>query len=220
MSGGSVGSPDANWIYRCILHYNGDEPADTLHKLLSATLHESGGFKRTLLLELDNVRAEVQSNSASVHIEESDDRLQIYIPRTPEERRRCYSLHLPRALQHHFWVRAAEAQLTIPLVFLSSVSLIDQVLDNCGIVGIPEDIPQLPYQRPEEEDDSHSDSDDESSIGESSTETRVYTPSSSSAHSRSPETTPTVPHYSAASPRARSFSKLRRLQGSTTRRFL
>ena len=203
--GGNDGSSDVDWIYRCILHYNDDEPVDTLHRLLGATLYESDGFKRTLLLQLNDVRAEVQSDSGSVHIEKVVDRLQIYIPRTPEERQRCYSLHLPKALQHHFRVRAAEAQFTFPLVFLSSEVLIDQVLDSCGIVGIPEDIPQQPYQRPGEEGDS----DEESSIGESDTDTRVYTPASSPVHGRSPEETPTIPHYSGASPRARPFSSIR-----------
>ncbi|KAL4806048.1 hypothetical protein BDV18DRAFT_160118 [Aspergillus unguis] len=133
----------AGAIYRCILHYNGDEPMDSLSKLQSAIVHESEGFRKSLLLQLNDVRAEVQSDRGLTHIEVIDDILRVYIPRTPEERQRCYSLDLPRALQRHFGVQSPEAELKLQLVFLSPEALVDQLLDGCGVVGIPRDILQL-----------------------------------------------------------------------------
>ncbi|KAL4935035.1 hypothetical protein BDV06DRAFT_229203 [Aspergillus oleicola] len=139
----------ASAIYRCILHYKGDEPLDSLRSLQNAEVLESDGFRKTLVLDYGEVREEVQSDSGLVHIETVDERMRIYIPRTAEERQRCYSLHLPKALQTYFKVRAAEAHLTLQLVFLSPEVVLDQLLDGNGIVAIPNGISMGPYSEPD-----------------------------------------------------------------------
>ncbi|KAL2862596.1 uncharacterized protein BJX67DRAFT_391165 [Aspergillus lucknowensis] len=136
----------ADPIYRCILHYHvhGQEPdGQTLQRLQRSLVYESSGFKRNLILQLNNVTAKVQSDTGLVHIEEVRDVLQIYIPRAPVDRQRCYSLDLPRSLRRHFRLLTSEAQLSLQLVFLARGELVDQLLDEHGIVRIPPDIAQL-----------------------------------------------------------------------------
>ncbi|KAL4757107.1 uncharacterized protein BDW70DRAFT_153630 [Aspergillus foveolatus] len=98
-----------------------------------AAIYLSGGFKTILELQLNEVAATVQSDSGLVHICGSN-RLCIYIPRDTDDRKRCYSLHLPQALVRYFALRDREAPLTFQLVFLTPGDFIDDLLDAHAII--------------------------------------------------------------------------------------
>ncbi|KAL3478807.1 hypothetical protein BJX99DRAFT_256215 [Aspergillus californicus] len=132
-------------IHRCVLHYSatnpGSSPADDLERLKRAVVYLSGGFNKTLELQLNEVAATVQNDTGLVHISDSDG-LRIYIPREPRDRQRCYSLHLPQALVRYFGVRDAEASLMLQLVFLTSEGFIDDLLDGNGIIRSSPEVPE------------------------------------------------------------------------------
>ncbi|KAL4881114.1 hypothetical protein BJY04DRAFT_218629 [Aspergillus karnatakaensis] len=200
----------ARAIYRCIRHYGGSEPTNALRKLQTAKVYESDGFRKTLLLQLDHVRAEVDSDSGLVHIETINDDLQVYIPRAPEEQERCYTLHLPKALRHHFQVQTPEAQLTLQLVFLSPNLLVDQLLDGHGIVEIS-DVLELP-DHDSESVGSQSDEENGFDAGGSNTEssdetaTQIFTPvSSPPRYDTEPRERPIFAHHRARTPASRPF---------------
>ncbi|KAL3432645.1 hypothetical protein BDV09DRAFT_197516 [Aspergillus tetrazonus] len=137
-------------IHRCVLHYNTtnleSRPVSDLERLKRAAVYLSGGFKTILELQLNEVAATVQSDSGLVHISGSND-LRIYIPRDPNDRKRCYSLHLPQALVRYFELRDREAPLMFQLVFLTPEGFIDDLLDAHGIIRSSPDVPE-----PQDED--------------------------------------------------------------------
>lgn len=133
--------------YSCILHYSeeGREPVgQTLRQLQSVLVYESVGFKKSLVLQLNEVTASVQSDSGSVHIEEVSNVLRIYVPRDDSDRQRCYSLDLPQALARYFGLRDSTAPFAFSSVFLTPENLIDGFLDRHEIVRISPDISQHP----------------------------------------------------------------------------
>ncbi|KAL4811957.1 hypothetical protein BDW67DRAFT_179145 [Aspergillus spinulosporus] len=78
---------------------------------------------------------------STVHMSGSNG-LRIYIPRDPNDRKRCYSLHLPQALVRYFELRDREAPLIFQLVFLTSRDFIDDMLDAHGIIRSSPDVPE------------------------------------------------------------------------------
>lgn len=134
-------------ICRCALHYNAtrltDDTRKELENLQKAVVSLSGGFQRTLELRLNEVSATVQSDTGLVHIKSGQDELQIYVPRDSKDRQRCYILHLPHALVRHFVLRDAAASMMLQLIFTTGEDIIDALLDNHGIIGLPSDIREL-----------------------------------------------------------------------------
>lgn len=107
-------------------------------------VYESVGFKKSLVLQLNEVTASVQSDSGSVHIEEINDVLRIYVPRDDSDRQRCYNIDLPQALGHYFGLRDSTASAILSLVFVIPENLIDESLDRHGVVRVSPDISQRP----------------------------------------------------------------------------
>ncbi|KAG2027473.1 hypothetical protein GB937_001217 [Aspergillus fischeri] len=116
-----------------------------LRQLQNILVYESAGFNKTLVLQLNEVTARVQSDTGSVHIADVNDVLHIYIPRDQNDRRRCYSHDLPQALGRYFGLqRDSAVPLIFTVVFLTPEDFIDECLDGHGIVRIPPDIALLP----------------------------------------------------------------------------
>ncbi|GIC90505.1 uncharacterized protein Aud_006939 [Aspergillus udagawae] len=142
----------ATHFYRCILHYS-EEGQETvgqrLRQLQNALVYESAGFKKTLVLQLNEVTARVQSDTGLVHIEEINDVLHIYIPRDHSDRRRCYNKELPQSLGRYFGLKMdSTVSLTFASVFFTPGDLIDECLDSHGIVRISPDIALQPESEP------------------------------------------------------------------------
>ncbi|RHZ43626.1 uncharacterized protein CDV56_101060 [Aspergillus thermomutatus] len=202
----------ATHIYRCILHYS-EEGRETvgqrLRQLQNVLVYESAGFKKSLVLQLNEVTARVQSDTGLVHIEDVSDVLRIYIPRDDSDRQRCYHLDLPQALRRHFGLRDSAASFSFALIFLTPENLIDESLDRHGIVRISPDISQ--QLESESTDTTISEAHvEEGNVFSGSEESResgegIDTPRSS------PETTVELPrtivtHYRTSTPPPRLFS--------------
>ncbi|KAH1631885.1 hypothetical protein KXV25_001395 [Aspergillus fumigatus] len=138
----------AKHFYRCILHYREDgreTVGQTLRQLQNAFVYESAGFRKTLVLQLNEATARVQSDTGSVHITDVNDVLHIYIPRDQNARQCCYSYDLPQALGHYYGLQRDPAvPMSFAVVFLTPEDFIDECLDRHGIVRVPPDIAILP----------------------------------------------------------------------------
>lgn len=131
----------------CILHYNiqgRETDGQSLQRLQESVVYESSGFSKTLLLQMNDVTATVRSDTGLVHIVEVGGVLCVYVPRTRSDRRRCYYLDLPKTLQRHFRLRGSAARLALQVVFLSPGALIDQLLDENGIIRISPEVTEHP----------------------------------------------------------------------------
>lgn len=111
-----------------------------LERLKRAAVYLSDGFKTILELQLNEAAATVQSDSGPVHISGSND-LRIYIPRDPNDRKRCYSPTPSSGISALFELRDREAPLMFQLVFLTPEDFIDDLLDAQGIIRSSPDVP-------------------------------------------------------------------------------
>jgi hypothetical protein len=116
---------------------------DGLQRLQRSVVYASSGFKKTLDLRMNEVAVTVNSDTGLVHIDDSDDKLCIYIPRDPRDRRRCYTLGLPQALARFFKLQDSTASVMLQLVFVTAEDFLDDSLDAHGIVSLPANIPEL-----------------------------------------------------------------------------
>ncbi|KAL6229067.1 hypothetical protein BDW75DRAFT_246072 [Aspergillus navahoensis] len=110
-------------IHRCVLHYNTTNPESSLaydpEGLKKAVVYLSGGFKKTLELQLNEVGAT-----------------------EPERPPALLFPHLPQALVRYFGLRDAEASLMLQLVFVTSEDFIDDLLDGNGIIRSSPEVPE------------------------------------------------------------------------------
>lgn len=72
------------------------------------------------------------------HLTDRDNKLQIFVPRDNKQRETCYLIQLPKALMLYLLIDSPEASRTFSLVIQASVEVLDEVLDEEGIVRIPD----------------------------------------------------------------------------------
>jgi hypothetical protein len=122
----------------CALHHNPeiaeDDGSNPRQQLQQALVYESDGFKKTLVLQLNEFTATVNSDKGLVHIEDSSDVLRIYVPRNTKDRQQCYALHLPNALLRFLGLKNNDASLIFQLVFVYLENSLELLLDYNGIV--------------------------------------------------------------------------------------
>ncbi|OAX80405.1 hypothetical protein ACJ72_05265 [Emergomyces africanus] len=135
----------ANHLYRCALHYNPEieenRVSNLRQQLQCAVVYESSGFRRILILRLNEFTVTADSDNGLVHIEDYNNMLRIYVPRDPRDRQQCYLSHLPNTLARFLGLKDREVCLIFQLVFLSPGSSIEVQLDCNGIVPAPVEEP-------------------------------------------------------------------------------
>jgi hypothetical protein len=86
-----------------------------------------------------------------VHVEEDAGRLQVFVPRNSEERQKCYSGQLPKALTSYLGIRDPTAVDKFFLVFWVPEHILDSALDERGIVQLPDtDLSAFDLDEPEQ----------------------------------------------------------------------
>ncbi|PGH03863.1 hypothetical protein GX51_03851 [Blastomyces parvus] len=140
----------AKHLYRCALHYNpeieNNQVSNLRQQLQRAAVYESSGFKRILVLQLNEFTITADSGNGLVHIENYNNMLHVYVPRDPKDRQRCYSSHLPSTLARFLKLKDREARFIFQIIFLSPSGSIEILLDDNGIVPAPvEDLPGVGF---------------------------------------------------------------------------
>lgn len=101
-------------------------------RMQNVTIH-SDGFKKTVLLSRNGLLITAETDEGLVHIDHSNNRFRIYVPRSSRQRQRCHSTQLPKALVTFLEVEYRAATEVFRLLCLLQEDVIENVLDDNGI---------------------------------------------------------------------------------------
>lgn len=109
--------------------------------LRHALVYESDGFTKELRLSYGDLRVNALSERGTFHLEEKNDMLNLFVPRDIVQREKCYLTQLPNELRQYLLLMdnspgASKAFLMV--IQASSIYVLDEVLDDEGIVRIPD----------------------------------------------------------------------------------
>lgn len=104
----------------------------------NAGVYESEGFQKTLKLSQGGLTATAESSRGVLHVEVDDGTLQLFVPRNSRERNICYASQLPKALVRYLGITDPTATGIFHVVISSSTDIIDDVLDENGIIQVPD----------------------------------------------------------------------------------
>lgn len=140
------------------------------HLFAEASLYASDGFVRTFHVSHHDHTISVDSDSGTIHMDDSDDTLKIYVPRDKEKRKLCYATQLGAKLAEYVQVNDLHESKTFCLVLTTSPSNVDAMLNFFAITPI--DFGNSDSVQSTGDLDSESDSEKENDISSVSTMSR------------------------------------------------
>lgn len=161
--------------------------------LLATDVYRSDGFSKTLTLCQGDSRITVESGKANLHIKEDNKNLTLFVPRDSTARERCYLSQLPNRLLGYLAISDTAAKSTLTAVLTGSQSVLDDLLEDYGIVEVPGLVPLQSTTQYEEDLEYHTVETD--SAASSSARQQRATPVAASDRSpgRGPFTPTTTP---------------------------
>jgi hypothetical protein len=95
-------------------------------------------ISKTLSVSLegrDEVR--VQDAAAYAHLQEDEDKLNLYVPSRKREQEVCFKRHLPEFLLKHFGAQSVDSTGNLGLILTSSTLFsVDETLEHAGIISL------------------------------------------------------------------------------------
>jgi hypothetical protein len=150
-------------ITRCAVHFKSHKVRDgdrSLYQTLLATdVYRSDGFSKTLTLHQGGGRITVESGKANLHIKEDGKNLTLFVPRDSTARERCYLSQLPNQLLGYLAISDTAAKSTLTAVLTGSQSVLDDLLEDYGIIEVPDLVPLQSTTQYEEREIAHRDGD-------------------------------------------------------------
>jgi hypothetical protein len=132
-------------ITRCAVHLKSHKVRDgdrSLYNTLLATdVYRSDGFSKTLTLRQGGGRITVESGKANLHIKEDNETLTLFVPRDSTARERCYLSQLPNRLLGYLAISDTAAKSTLTAVLTCSQAVLDDLLEDNGIIEVPGLVP-------------------------------------------------------------------------------
>ncbi|CRG88031.1 Cadherin-89D [Talaromyces islandicus] len=129
-------------FFRCALHYRSvkvhNSGQEIYHAFQNALIYKSEGFTKTLSLPYRGITVTAASDRGVFHLEDTEEALRLFVPRDNKQREKCYLTQLPKALMSYLFIDEPRAEKTFLLVIQASVYVLDEVLDEGGIVQVPD----------------------------------------------------------------------------------
>ena len=98
----------------------------------------SDAIVKTVTISLEGLESvTIEGKKAKLHIEETKNRLRLYVPQERGDRELCFLKVLPDKLAAYLGIREPEAVKVLGDIFKSSASILDQLLEEHGIVPLP-----------------------------------------------------------------------------------
>lgn len=118
-------------------------------------MYESDGFTKDLRLSYGNLTVNAASDRGTFHLEDKNGVLNLFVPRDNAQREKCYLTQLPNELQQYLQLEdnGPEASKAFLLVIQASIHVLDDILDENGIVQVL-DNDLTAYEQAEESSDS------------------------------------------------------------------
>ena len=137
---------------RCAVHYKAvaSENHTLLHQLLKTEVYKSNGIRRNIALSLEGFDTTIEGAKGRFHFEDDQTQFRVYVPKDNHGRELCYLHEIPKKLVAHLSISDPVAVKVIGNVIQASTSsVLDELLDEHGIVPVPE-IASVTAQMPEE----------------------------------------------------------------------
>jgi hypothetical protein len=191
-----AGDRDADeCIIRCAVHFKSHKVRDgdrsLYNTLLTTDVYRSDGFSKTLTLRQGGGRITVESGKANLHIREDNKTLTLFVPRDSIARERCYLSQLPSRLLGYLAISDTAAKSTLTAVLTCSQAVLDDLLEDNGIIEVPGLVPLQSTTQCEEDPEYHTVETDNATS--SSARQQRATPVAESDHSPGPFTLNTTP---------------------------
>ena len=105
--------------------------------LLNSEVYISDSITSYISITQGSQHIQFESEKCNVHVEQNGTQLHIVVPRAERNREISYLKDLPRRLLSFFGIRESAEAIMIHLLN-SSVYLLDDLLDDAGILGVPD----------------------------------------------------------------------------------
>ena len=118
---------------------------------------------KTVTISLEDLNpVTIEGEKAKLHVEEINNHLKLFVPHEKRDRELCFLKHLPDRLAAYLGLQNPEAVKVLGDLLKSSACVLDQLLDEHGIV-------QLPWSEPAQQNASSHESweNDEEIVGQS-----------------------------------------------------
>ena len=104
-------------------------------KLQRVELYTSDGISEIVSIIQDNVPTSIPRDTAYFHIDEQDEQLKLYVPRSKNERQICLSRLLPVTLLRHLGIQnQTKAACLGSIITASGLYVVDAILEQDGII--------------------------------------------------------------------------------------
>jgi hypothetical protein len=132
---------------RCALHFRSTktqiDDQEIYNKLRHALVYECDGITKHLQLCYGNQKRTVKviSDRGTFHLEDKDDdTLRLFGPRDAAQQEKCSMTQLPKVLGRYLLIdnNNPHASKILLLVLHASIGILDEILDDEGIVRVPE----------------------------------------------------------------------------------
>ena len=93
---------------------------------------------KTVTISLEGLQpVTIEGEKAKLHIEETNNHLKLYVPQGKRDRELCFVTVLPYRLTAYLGIREREAAKVFGDLLKGSTSIVDEILDEHGIVPLP-----------------------------------------------------------------------------------
>jgi hypothetical protein len=186
--------------YSCATHFGSPRAKNdgqALYQLLlRAKVYETDSIVGILAHTLGGETVVINVSRTNIHIEESPEDLNIYVPKDSKDQEMCYLRQLPTKLFNETMMAEIDSNSTlafdstavsvITAIFASSDEVVDLVLEEAGIVPVPyPDQYEAQIQQSQAEDILSSPGIDQQQNEESETASGMATPGGSTSSARS-----------------------------------
>lgn len=142
-------------MHRCAVASRSPLALRDTHKLYNilseASVLKTNGITTQYTLFLDNdVEKVVDVSQGNLHMLDLEDKLEFFVPQMKKERKICYIIDLPQALNNFFEIPTSATEI-IGNILNNPLSVLDTVLETAGIGMVPGiDPPLQDYQEDSE----------------------------------------------------------------------
>lgn len=131
---------DILMLLSCAVHYHSSRAQNsgqTLCQLFRETcVYDSEGFSKILCLQQDGHAITAESARGTMHLDDNNGKLRIFVPRNKRDRNLCYSSQLPKALVNYLGISDPAASGIFRTVMTSSNDILDDLLEEDGIIQV------------------------------------------------------------------------------------
>ena len=128
------------YLCSCAVHYTVADPTDKslFDRFRDIEVCVSDTIVKTVTISLDGLDpVTIEGEMAKLHIEEANKHLKLFVPQDRRNRELCFVTVLPDRLAAYLGIREREAVKVLGDLLNGSASILDDILEEYGVVPLP-----------------------------------------------------------------------------------